>query len=209
MGINFGNLDTTVPTPTEVAPAPAGISLNLEKNTVLDLAKASPGLTEAILAAGWDVARAGTDVDLDISVFLLNAEGKITGLQDVVFYNNKTAPGVTLTGDNRTGAGEGDDEQIILKLNEVPSSIQRIVACVTIDQAVERRQTFGMVGNSYVRLVNKANDQELARFNLKGDYSTDTAIVFAELVRSGSDWAFHAIGEGKQGDLNVILSLYQ
>ena len=187
MGINFGNLDTTVPTPTEVAPAPAGISLNLEKNTVLDLAKASPGLTEAILAAGWDVARAGTDVDLDISVFLLNAEGKITGLQDVIFYNNKTAPGVTLTGDNRTGAGEGDDEQIILKLNEVSSSIQRIVACVTIDKAVERRQTFGM----------------------KGDYSTDTAIVFAELVRSGSDWAFHAIGEGKQGDLNAIASLYQ
>lgn len=209
MGINFGNLDTSVPTPTEVAPAPAGISLNLEKNTILDLAKASPGLKEAILGVGWDVARAGGDADLDISVFLLNADGKITSSSDVVFYNNKTAQGVTLTGDNRTGAGEGDDEQIILKLDQVSSSVQRIVACVTIDKAIERRQTFGMVDNSYVRLVNKETDQELARFNLKGDYSTDTAVIFAELVRTDNDWAFHAIGEGKQGDLNVLASLYQ
>ena len=209
MGINFGNLDSSVPTPKEVAPAQPGISLNLEKNTVLDLAKAAPGLKEAILAVGWDVARAGGDADLDISVFLLNAHGKITSSADVVFYNNKTAPGITLTGDNRTGAGDGDDEQIILKLNEVSPDVQRIVACVTIDKAIERRQTFGMVDNSYVRLVNKETDQELARFSLKGDYSTDTAVVFAELVRSESDWAFHAIGEGKQGDLNVLASLYQ
>ena len=99
--------------------------------------------------------------------------------------------------------------QIILKLGQVSSSVQRIVACVTIDKAVERRQTFGMVDNSYVRLVNKETDQELARFNLKGDYSTDTAVIFAELVRTDNDWAFHAIGEGKQGNLNVIASLYQ
>ena len=203
--MDFGNLGGTP------QPQSNGV-LNLTKGGVLDLVKVAPSLKRVILGCGWDVANNGPTADLDLSAILVPKNARISGenvTQHVVFYNNPSVQGVRSTGDNRTGVGEGDDEQIILKLNEVPSSIQRIVACVTIDQAVERRQTFGMVDNSYVRLVNKANDQELARFNLKGDYSTDTAIVFAELVRSGSDWAFHAIGEGKQGDLNAIASLYQ
>ena len=195
--------------PTEVTPTQAGISLNLDKSNFLNLEKVEPGLTHVDMAAGWDTSVAGPAYDLDIANFLVWTDGKIHSANDVIFYNNKTAQGVTLTGDNRTGAGEGDDEQIILKLDQVSSSVQRIVACVTIDKAIERRQTFGMVDNSYVRLVNKETDQELARFNLKGDYSTDTAVIFAELVRTDNDWAFHTIGEGKQGDLNVLVSLYQ
>lgn len=208
MGINFGNLNTGVPTPTEVAPT-VGVTLNLEKNTILDLTKAAPGLTHAVLAAGWDVVSVGTDADLDISVFMLHENGKITSGSDVIFYNNKTAPGIALLGDNRTGAGDGDDEQIEIDLNQIPSTVKRIVACVTIHDAVNRRQTFGMVENAYVRIVNKDTNQELARFNLKGDYSTDTAVIFSEVVRTDNGWAFHTIGEGKQGDLNTLASLYQ
>lgn len=208
MAINFETLNGSTSTPTEVTPTTSGVVLNLEKNTILDLSKVAPGLSLVSLGAGWDVANVGSDVDLDISVFLLNANGKITSASDVVFYQNRNALGVSLSEDNRTGMGEGDDETISLNLNQVSPSVQRIVACVTIYDAINRRQTFGVVENSYIRLVNQETNQELAKYNLKGDYSTDTAVVFAELVRSGNDWAFHAIGEGKQGDLNSLAALY-
>ena len=208
MAINFGNLDATAPAPPEVAPTTAGVVLNLEKNTILDLSKTDPGLSMVTLGAGWDTARSGADIDLDISVFLLNGNGKITTASDVVFYQNQNAPGVSLSGDNQTGQGDGDDETITINLSQVAPSVQRLVTCITIFDAVNRRQTFGMVDNSYIRLVNQETDRELVRYNLKGDYSTDTAVIFAELVRSGNDWAFHAIGEGKQGDLNSIAAIY-
>lgn len=210
MAINFTNIGSDASAPVEVAPAPVpGISLNLAKNSILDLAKAAPSLSKVDLCAGWDIAMGGADFDLDISVFLCNAAGKITSGADVVFYNNKAVPGVTLNGDNRTGAGDGDDEIISIDLNAVAPSVNKIVCCVTIDQAVARRQTFGMVSNSYVRLVNKDNGNELCKFVLKDDCSTDTAVVFAELVRDGGSWVFHTIGEGKQADLNGLAAMFQ
>ena len=208
MAINFTSSGGEVSTPTEVTPTQSGISLNLEKNTVLDLAKAAPSLNNVDLCAGWDIAVSGVDFDLDISVFLLNEAGKITSASDVVFYNNPVANGIQLNGDNRTGAGEGDDETITLNLQAVSPTVNKIVCAVTIDQALARRQTFGMVNNSYVRLVNKDTGSELCKFQLKDDYSTDTAVVFAELVRNGASWAFHAIGQGKQADLNGIAALF-
>ena len=211
MAINFTSLGgpaNPTPTPTEVAPATGGVSLDLEKNTILNLAKAAPGLTKVDLCAGWDVSAGGADFDLDISAFLLNEAGKITSASDVIFYNNKTAPGIYLNGDNRTGAGDGDDEVISLDLATLSPSIHKIICAITIDQAIARRQTFGMVNNSYVRLVNVENNSELCKFQLKDDYSTDTAVVFAELVRDGSTWAFHTIGEGKQADLNGIAARF-
>ena len=211
MAINFTSLGgpaNPTPTPTEVAPATGGVSLDLEKNTILDLAKAAPGLTKVDLCAGWDISAGGADFDLDISAFLLNEAGKITSASDVIFYNNKTAPGIHLNGDNRTGAGDGDDEVINLDLAALSPSIHKVICAVTIDQAITRRQTFGMVNNSYVRLVNSENNSELCKFQLKDDYSTDTAVVFAELVKDGSTWAFHTIGEGKQADLNGIAALF-
>lgn len=213
MAINFTSLseDTQAPVsaPVEVAPAAPGISLDLSKNSVLDLSKAAPGLTMVDLCAGWDISAGGADFDLDISAFLLNAAGKITSGSDVVFYNNKTVAGVNLNGDNRTGSGEGDDEVISINLAQVAPTTNKIVCCVTIHEAVARRQTFGMVNNSYVRLVNKETNAELCRFTLKDDYLTDTAVVFAELVRDGSNWVFHTIGEGVQADLNQLCTRFQ
>lgn len=213
MAINFTSLSSDssapAPAPVEVAPAAPGISLDLSKNSVLDLSKAAPGLSMVDLCAGWDVAAGGADFDLDISAFLLNSAGKITSGNDVVFYNHKSVAGVSLNGDNRTGAGEGDDEVISLNLAQVAPTVNKIVCCVTIHEAVARRQTFGMVNNSYVRLVNKDTGAELCKFTLKDDYSTDTAVVFAELVRDGGNWVFHTIGEGVQADLNQLCGRFQ
>lgn len=203
---------TPAPTPVgaeEVALPNGGVTLNLAKNTVLDLTKRNPGLSKVKLGAGWDVAQTGVDFDLDISAFLLNANGKITSGSDVIFFNNMTAPGVHLNGDNRTGAGEGDDEIIDIDLSAISPSVTKIVFCVTIADAIARRQTFGMVNNAYVRLMDAAQgDKELCRFILKEDASTDTAVIFAELSKNGADWEFKTIGEGKQGDLNTIATIY-
>ena len=234
MGINLGDLTseatsaplganstqvTSAPAPavapTPVAPeptpiqVPGGVSLNLSKNTVLDLTKRNPGLTKVVLAAGWDVAQTGADFDLDISAFMLKNNGKISSGNDVVFFNNMQQPGIKLNGDNRTGAGEGDDETIDIDLALVPHDVHRIAFCVSIADAVNRRQTFGMVNNSYVRLLDAANNnKEICRFVLKDNYATDTSVIFAELIRKGNEWDFKALGEGKQGDLNAIAAYY-
>lgn len=208
MAINFGQgfgLGSTPNQPTEAI-------LNLQKNDILDLTKREPGLTKVTLGAGWDVAQVGQDFDLDIAAFLLDANGRIERNQvmsQVVFFNNMTAPGVQLMGDNRTGAGDGDDEEIRLDLSQIPTHITKVVFLVTIFKATERRQTFGMIENSYVRLINPLKgDQEICRFNLREQGSTGTAVIFAELYRDGQDWRFKAIGDTKTGDLNQLLALY-
>lgn len=208
MGINFSSLGST---PVESAPTPStGISLDLSKGSVLDLTKRNPGLKHIKVGAGWDVSTGGTDFDLDVSAFLLNGQGKITSADDIVFFNNKSVNGVTLQGDNRTGAGEGDDETLTVDLTAVPANVEKIAFCVTVFDAQTRHQTFGMVNNSYVRLMDMdQGDKELCVFKLKEDGSTSTAIIFAELKRNGSDWEFAAIGEGKQGDLNSLAAYYQ
>lgn len=219
MGINFGALDpnvntasaSTMPVSTTAMPAPTGapITLDLEKGAVLDLTKRNPGLTKVKVGAGWDVAQSGTDFDLDISAFLLSDAGKITSGNDVIFYNHMQMAGIQLSGDNRTGAGNGDDETINVDLSAIPAQYSKIVFCVSIDQAVARRQTFGMVQNAYIRLMDAANgDKELCRFSLRDDYSTDTAVIFAELRRNNGDWDFATLGEGKQGDLNTLAAYF-
>lgn len=201
---------TTPPAGAEAVALPGGgVTLNLSKNTMLDLTKRNPGLSKVKLGAGWDIAQGGADFDLDISAFLLGVNGKIASTADVVFFNNMNAPGVRLNGDNRTGAGEGDDETIDIDLSAISPNVQRIVFCVTIADAAARMQTFGMVQNSYVRLMDAAQgDKEICRFVLKDDYATATAMIFAELERSGNEWNFKTVGEGKQGDLNTLAGLY-
>ncbi|MGL5347571.1 MAG: TerD family protein [Peptostreptococcaceae bacterium] len=198
MAINLGRSNNTVG------------ALNLQKNDILDLTKKNPGLEKVILGAGWDVASMGQDFDLDIAAFLLNANGKVSQVpNDVIFFNNKFGDGITLLGDNRTGAGEGDDERIQIDLNQIRSDVQKIVFIVTIHEAQSRRQTFGMVNNSYVRLLDaKNNEKEICRFNLKENGSTVTSIIFAELYKEGYEWYFKAIGDGKIADLNGMLGLY-
>ena len=185
-------------------------ALNLQKNDILDLTKKNPGLKRVILGAGWDVATMGQDFDLDIAAFLLNNNNKVARIpDDVIFFNNMEGQGIRLEGDNRTGAGEGDDERIQIDLSMIRNDIAKIIFVVTIHNAQLKRQTFGMVENSYVRLLDAENDEkEVCRFNLKENGSTVTSVIFAELYRDGNEWRFKAIGDGKIADLNVILSLY-
>ena len=198
MGINLGgNLGGNSPV------------LNLQKNDILDLTKRNPGLKSVTLGAGWDISYGGVDFDIDIAAFMLDANNKFNTVSNVIFFNNKQGQGIALSGDNRTGAGEGDDETITIELDQISSDIQKIVFVVTIHEAQSRRQTFGMVNNSYVRLLDTANnDRELCRFNLKADGSTATSVIFAELYREFGEWQFKAVGEGKIADLNGVLALY-
>lgn len=201
MAINFG-LNTTRSSNVN--------ALNLQKNDILDLTKKNPGLRKVILGAGWDVATTGQDFDLDIAAFLLNSNNKVGRIpEDVIFFNNMEGQGIRLEGDNRTGAGEGDDERIQIDLSMIRNDVAKIVFVVTIHNAQVKRQTFGMVENSYIRLLDaENNEKEVCKFNLKENGSTVTSVVFAELYRDGSEWRFKAIGDGKIADLNGILSLY-
>ncbi|WP_391489220.1 TerD family protein [Clostridium septicum] len=185
-------------------------ALNLKKNDVLNLTKRNPGLQKVILGAGWDVANNGQDFDLDIAAFLVNSNNKVQNIpEDVIFFNNMKGQGIALEGDNRTGAGEGDDERIRIDLSQIPSYVQKIVFVVTIHEAQVKRQTFGMVENSFVRLLDeKNNEREICRFNLKENGSTSTSVIFAEINKVQGEWEFRAIGEGKIADLNGILGLY-
>ena len=185
-------------------------ALNLQKNDILDLTKKNPGLKKVILGAGWDVASNGQDFDLDIAAFLLNSNNKVSNIpDDIIFFNNMAGQGIRLEGDNRTGVGDGDDERIQIDLSAIRPDVAKIVFVVTIHNAQAKRQTFGMVENSFVRLLDTDNNEkEVCRFNLKENGSTVTSVVFAELYRDGSEWRFKAIGDGKIADLNGVLGLY-
>ncbi|WP_290061929.1 TerD family protein [Paraclostridium bifermentans] len=195
MGINLGGAQPQI--------------LNLQKNDILDLTKRNPGLKKVTLGAGWDISNGGFDFDIDIAAFLLDANNKFNTVSNVIFFNNKQGQGIALSGDNRTGAGEGDDETISIDLDSIDPSIQKIAFVVTIHEAQAKRQTFGMVNNSYVRLLDTVNNnRELCRFNLKSDGSTATSVIFSELYRDMGEWQFKAVGEGKIADLNGVLALY-
>ena len=209
MGINLGAGFENLNGNSSISNQSAGI-LNLNKNDILDLTKRNPGLKKVSLGAGWDIANNGLDYDLDIAAFLLDSNNKFNTVSNIIFFNNKESQGISLAGDNRTGAGEGDDEVININLEEINPNIAKIVFVVTIHEALAKRQTFGMVENSYVRLVDLENNKrEICRFNLKENGSTATSVIFAELNRKGSEWQFKAIGEGKIADLNGVLALYQ
>lgn len=166
MGINLGSMIGNMQSSANNNGVNA---LNLKKNDVLNLTKKNPGLKKVILGAGWDVASIGQDFDLDIAAFLLNANGKAQNIpDDVIFFNNMQGQGICLEGDNRTGAGEGDDERIRIDLEAISPHVQKIVFVVTIHEAQAKRQTFGMVENSYVRILDEErNEREICRFNLK------------------------------------------
>ena len=211
LGGNFGNLGNNFNNSNNTnSMQSGGVTLNLQKNDILDLTKRNPGLKKVVVGAGWDIATGGADFDVDIAAFLLDANNRFNTVSNVIFFNNKQGQGITLGADNRTGAGEGDDERINIDLSQIDMNIQKIVFVVTIHNAKEKRQTFGMINNSYVRLMDELQgEKELCRFNLKENGSTATSVIFAELYRDGMEWQFKAIGEGKIGDLNDVLALYQ
>lgn len=182
--------------------------ISLAKGQKVDLTKTNPGLSKIFVGLGWDVNKydGGHDFDLDASVFLLDANAKVSGPEDFVFYNNKVGANgsVVHSGDNLTGEGEGDDEQVKISLKDVPEHIQKITFAVTIHEADVRNQNFGMVSNSYIRIVNEDTNEELIRYDLGEDFSIETAVVVGELYRHNGEWKFAAVGSGYQGGLAAL-----
>ncbi|MDQ7096887.1 TerD family protein [Desulfosporosinus sp. PR] len=181
------------------------MAINLQKGQKVDLTKGNPGLKKIVVGLGWDVNKydGGNDFDLDAAAFMLNSEGKVTDDKNFIFYNNTSSSegSVMHTGDNRSGVGEGDDEQIKVDLSLVPGAIAKISFGITIHEAKERRQNFGQVANSYVRVLDEESGAELIRYDLGEDFSVETAIVVGELYRNGAEWKFNAIGSGYQDGL--------
>jgi tellurium resistance protein TerD len=181
------------------------VGINLSKGQRIDLTKTNPGLTKVIVGLGWDTNHyhGGYDFDLDASAFLTDANGKVIQDNDFIFYNNLKHPSgaVEHTGDNRTGEGEGDDEQIKIDFSKVPSHIARIAITVTIHDAEGRSQNFGQVSNAFVRVVDEESNNEVLRYDLGEDFSVETAVVICELYRHNGDWKFSAVGSGFAGGL--------
>jgi len=185
------------------------MSISLSKGQKIDLTKTNPGLTKVLVGLGWDTNKydGGKDFDLDASVFLLNGAGKAGSEKDFIFYNNlKNANGsVEHTGDNLTGEGDGDDEQVKVNLATVPAEVEKISFCITIHEAAERGQNFGQVTNAFVRIVNEDTGAELIRYDLGEDFSIETAVVVGELYRHGGEWKFNAVGSGYRDGLSGLV----
>ena len=188
------------------------MAVSLTKGQKVDLTKGNPSLKKITVGLGWDVNRydGGADFDLDASAFLLGANGRVPRDEDFVFYGymSHDSGAVMHGGDNRTGEGEGDDEQIFVDLSLVPANIQKIAFTVTIYEAVERRQNFGQVSNAFVRIVDDATGAELVRYDLEEDFSIETALVVGELYRHNGEWRFNAVGAGYQGGLYALCKAY-
>ncbi|MBN3744183.1 TerD family protein [Burkholderia sp. Se-20373] len=187
------------------------MALTLQKGGNLSLSKADPSLTRILVGLGWDPrATDGAEFDLDASAFLLGANGKVRGEADFIFYNQLRSQdgSVEHTGDNRTGAGDGDDEVVKVDLSRVPADIDKIAFTVTIHDAEARKQNFGQVSNSFIRVVNETSGAEVVRYDLAEDASTETAMIFAELYRSSSEWKFRAVGQGYAGGLRALANGY-
>ena len=186
--------------------------ISLKKGQKVSLSKDNPGLSRVVVGLGWDVNAfdTGGDFDLDTAAFLLGDNGKVTRAEDFVFYGNLRHPSgaVEHLGDNLTGEGDGDDEQILVDLSKVPANIERIAFTCTIYDAENRRQNFGQVSNAFIRIVDQSTGTELIRYDLAEDFSIETAIVVGELYRHNGEWKFNAIGSGFQGGLAALCGHY-
>lgn len=181
------------------------MAVSLAKGQKVDLTKGRPGLKNILVGLGWDVNKydGGKDFDLDSSVFMLGADGKVRNDKDFVFYGNlkHDSGAVEHLGDNLTGKGEGDDEEIKIDLSKIPEDVEKIDFTVTIYEAEQRKQNFGQVENAFIRVVNADNNEELIRYDLGEDFSIETAVVIGELYRNKGEWKFNAVGSGFSGGL--------
>ena len=186
--------------------------ISLSKGQKVSLTKGNPGLKKVVVGLGWDTNTfdTGADFDIDSSAFLLTESGKVSKPEDFVFYGNLKHPSgaVTHCGDNRTGVGEGDDEQIKIDLSKIPAEITKIDFTVTIHEAEARRQNFGQINNSFIRIYNEETNEEILRYDLGEDFSIETAAVFGELYKHGNEWKFNAIGSGYQGGLAALCASF-
>ena len=188
------------------------MAISLQKGQKVDLTKGNPSLSKIMIGLGWDVNQydGGADFDLDAAAFLLGENGKVPADEDFVFYGNlkHKSESVIHQGDNLTGEGDGDDEQILVDLSKVPANIAKIAFTVTIYDADVRRQNFGQVSNSFIRVVDEATGSELIRFDLGEDFSIETAVVVGEIYRHNGEWKFNAIGSGFSGGLAALCRQY-
>jgi tellurium resistance protein TerD len=181
--------------------------VSLTKGGNVSLSKEAPGLKAIVAGLGWDARSTdGQPFNLDASAFLLTTEGKVRSDSDFIFYNQPKSPdgSIVYGGDNKTGAGDGDDETVAIDLSAVPADIAKIVLAVTIHEADARKQNFGMVSNAFIRVVNKDGAAEIARYDLSEDMSVETAMIFGEIYRNGAEWKFKAVGQGYSGGLAAL-----
>jgi len=188
------------------------VPVSLQKGQKVSLTKGNPGLQNVMVGIGWDINQfdTGGDFDLDSAAFMVGENGKITKTEDFIYFGNLRHPSgaVEHMGDNLTGEGAGDDEQIKINLSSIPESISKIVFTVTIYESEARRQNFGQVSNSFVRIYNEATGEELLRYDLGEDFSIETAAVLGELYKNNGEWKFNAIGSGYQGGLAALCASY-
>ena len=187
------------------------MAVSLSKGGNVSLSKEDPGLKKLLIGLGWDARSTdGAEFDLDASLFILKEDGQVRGDQDFIFYNNKKSSdgAVEHLGDNRTGEGEGDDEQITVDLSQVPQEVKKMVVGVTIHEAEGRRQNFGMVSAAFIRMVNSESNHEIARYDLSEDASTEAAMLFGEVYRHNDEWKFRAVGQGFNGGLGPMAQSY-
>lgn len=188
------------------------MAISLQKGQRVDLTKDRPSLKNVLIGLGWDINHydGETDFDLDASAFMTKANGKVGNENDFIFYGNLNhiSGSVQHMGDNRTGEGDGDDEVIKVQLDKIPSDYDTISFTVTIYETEKRLQNFGMVENAYVRLIDEDTGEELVRFDLTEDFSTETALVVAEIYKRDGQWKFAAIGSGYDGGLKALCKEY-
>jgi len=187
------------------------VAVSLTKGGNVSLSKEAPGLKSVHVGLGWDArVTDGQAFDLDASVFLLSESGKVRSDADFVFYNNKEGAGgaVVHRGDNTTGAGEGDDETVLVALDRLPAEVQKLSFAVTIHEADSRSQNFGMVSNAFIRVLDASGGREIARYDLSEDASVEAAMVFGELYRHSGEWKFKAVGQGFKGGLGPLAQSY-
>ena len=187
------------------------MAISLTKGQNVSLSKTDPSLKNVLVGLGWDARSTdGQDFDLDASVFMATENGKVPSDRHFIFYNQLVSlcGGVEHTGDNLTGDGDGDDESVIVRLDKVESNIKSLFITVTIHDAEARRQNFGQVSNAFVRIVNNDTSDEIVRFDLSEDYSTETAMVFGEIYRHNGEWKFRAICQGYTGGLYSLCQQY-
>ena len=186
--------------------------INLQKGQKVDLTKGNPSLKNIMVGLGWDVNAfdSGADFDLDAAAFMVGENGKCPTEREFIFYGNleHNSGAVKHMGDNLTGGGDGDDEQIEVDLTIIPANVSRVVFTVTIYDAELRRQNFGQVSNAFIRIVDTATGSELIRYDLGEDFSIETAVVVGELYRHNGEWQFNAIGSGFQGGLAALCGHY-
>jgi stress response protein SCP2 len=193
------------------------MAISLVKGQKIDLTKGNAGLTSLLIGLGWDPVRQKgffkrtPNIDCDASVLMLNESGKLERREDVIYFGNLTSScgSVRHTGDNVTGEGDGDDEQLIVNLTKIPSRIHKLLFVVNIYQGVQRRQDFGMIQNAFIRIVDHTKRNELAHFNLTEDYGEMLALIPGEIYRYQGEWKFNAIGQAtKDPSLSEIVNRY-